>query len=131
MKLARNKLADEITARLQAGESTKAVANQVAALLIDSGQTAELNSLLRDVQEIRASRSGIVEVTASSAHPLTDEQRKEIEQTTKKYYPNTKKVIVHHQQNQEVVGGVSLSFANASLDLTIRAKLNQLRTLTA
>lgn len=131
MKLARKKLANEITARLESGQTADAIANQVAALLIDSGQTSELNSLTRDVQELRAQRSGIVEVIAASAHTLTGEQRKQIEDTAKKHYPQAKQVIIHHEQNPDVVGGVSLSFANATVDLTIRAKLNQLRTLTS
>ncbi len=131
MKLARGKLAQEIARRIDKGESLEQVARQVAALLIDSGKTSELNSLLRDVQELRARQHGIVEVTAASAFALTAQQRTEIEQATRGHYPFAKKVIIHHQQDTEVVGGVSLSFANASLDLTIRAKLNQLRTLTA
>jgi F0F1-type ATP synthase delta subunit len=130
VKLARRKLASEIAKRLDSGEAMPHVARAVAALLIDTNKTSELNSLLRDVQEIRARQNGIVEVTASSAHLLTDEQRSDIEKATRRQYPNAKKIIIHHQQNPDIVGGVSLSFANASLDLTIRAKLNRLRALT-
>ncbi len=131
MKLARAKLAEEISRRLRSGEASDRIASQVAALLIDGGHTSELNSLLRDIQEVRTQENGIVEVTAASAHPLTSEQRAEIEQTTRRHYPGTTQVIIHHHQDSDAVGGVSLSYANASQDLTIRAKLNKLRTLTA
>jgi len=131
VKLARARLAEEMVRRLDGGTSMDDVARQVAALLIDSGKTSELNSLLRDVQELRAQNSGVVEVTADSAYPLTSEQRTEIEQAARAQYPNTKQVIIHHRRNPDVIGGITLSFANARLDLTIRDKLNQLRTLTA
>jgi F0F1-type ATP synthase delta subunit len=131
MKWSRVKLAEEIAHRLESGQPANQIAREVAALLIDSGRTSELNSLLRDVQELRARQNGIVEVTAASAHPLTTEQRSEIQQATRGQYPNAKEIIIHHEQNPNVVGGLSLSFANADLDMTIRAKLNQLRTLTA
>lgn len=130
MKLARRKLAAEVVRRLESGQPSNVVAREVAALLIDNNQTAEVNSLLRDVQELRAQK-GVVEVTATSAYALTEEQRGEIEKVAREQYPRAKKVIIHHRQNPEVVGGISLSFPGASLDLTIRAKLNQLRTLTA
>lgn len=131
MKLPRHKLAVEISRRLDSGEPKERIAREVAALLIENGQTSELNSLLRDVQEYRAQQNGIVEVNAESAYELGNEQRKNIEDAIRIQYPQTKKVIIHHQLNPHVVGGLSLSFANAKLDLTIRAKLNKLRTLTA
>jgi F0F1-type ATP synthase delta subunit len=130
MKIPQKKLAQEITDRLGKGIDSRQLANEVAAYLIDSGQTSALSSVLRDVQEIRAEKDGIVEVIASSAYPLSAEQKAEIESAAKKQYPNMKQVIIHHDLDTNVVGGVSLSFANASLDLTIRAKLNQLRALT-
>ncbi|MBW3569414.1 F0F1 ATP synthase subunit delta [Candidatus Parcubacteria bacterium] len=128
MKFERRKLASEIARRMQTGQP---VAHEVAAYLIDSGKTSELNSLLRDVTDIRCDQSAIIELTATSAFPLSSEQISEIESLVKKRYPTVKQVVIHNELNPDVIGGISLSLPGASLDLTIRAKLNKLRTLTA
>lgn len=130
MKLNRRKLAEEIAKRLANGESTANLSREVAAYLVDAGKTSELNSLLRDVAVIRAEQNGIIELTAESAFALSPEQSSQIENLAKKQYPQAKQVIIHNQQNPEVIGGVSLSMPSASLDLSIRGKLNKLRTLT-
>lgn len=130
MKLNRRKLAEEIAKRLASGEPTANLSREVAAYLVDAGKTSELNSLLRDVAVIRAEQNGIIELTAESAFALSPEQSSQIENLAKKQYPQAKQVIIHNQQNPEVIGGVSLSMPSASLDLSIRGKLNKLRTLT-
>lgn len=103
------------------------LAKGVAAFLIDTGKTSDLDSLMRDVIEVRASKQGIVELTARSAFALSPPLKSEIESLVSKQYPEVQKVIIHEIVDKSVIGGVHLQFANASLDLTIRAKLNKLR----
>ena len=115
-------------------ESDKPVAElarEVAAFLMDAGKTSGLDSLMRDVMEIRGRRKGIVELAARSAHPLTQSVNLEIELIAKRLYPNAKKVIIHEVSDESVIGGVRLQFANSSLDLTIQSKLNKLREAIA
>lgn len=111
-------------------EDGELVARQIAAYLIDTGKTSELNSLLRDITDIRAEQNGIVELSATTAFALSSEQTAEVEDLVKKQYPSAKQVIIHNELNPDVIGGVSLSMPRASLDLTIRAKLNKLKSLT-
>ncbi len=98
----------------------------VAAYLIDEGKTANLDSLLRDVMELRA-KEGLVELTAKSAFPLTADEKASIKLVAKKQYPNAHKVIIHEVIDTDVIGGATLSLANANLDLTVKTKLNQLK----
>lgn len=131
MKLNRRKLSAQIAKRLEGGESAEKLSREIAAYLIDTGNTSQLNSLLRDVAVLRAEQNGIVELTATSAFPLMSEQTDEIKAIAKKHYPGAKQVIIHNDINPKVIGGVSLSMPSANLDLTIRAKLNKLRELTS
>jgi len=131
MKLNRRKLAIEIAGRLKKGESAGKLSQEIAAYLIDTNSTSELNSLLRDITQIRADRDGIVELTATSAFPLSPEQANQIEDLAKKQYPLSKQAVIHNDINPDVIGGVSLSLPSARLDLTIKAKLNKLKALTA
>ena len=131
MKLNRRKLAIEIAGRLKKGESAGKLSQEIAAYLIDTNSTSELNSLLRDITQIRADKDGIVELTATSAFPLSAEQTSQIEDLAKKQYPKSNRAVIHNAINPEVIGGVSLSLPSARLDLTIKAKLNKLKALTA
>lgn len=103
------------------------LAKEVAAFLVDTGKVSDLDSLMRDVMEYRGSHDGVVELTARSAYPLTSETRSEINGVAKRLYPNATEIIIHEEHDAEVIGGVNLQFAHASLDLTIQSKLHSLR----
>jgi F0F1-type ATP synthase delta subunit len=123
----RTKLARYIADQIAEGASEDRIAQSVAAYLIEAGKTADLESLMRDVQEIRAEEQGVVELVARSAFPLDASEKSQIEAVAKRQYPNTKKVIMHEEHDETVIGGASLSMSQANLDVTIRSKLNRLR----
>ena len=103
------------------------LAEEVAAFLIDNGKTSDLDSLMRDVVEIRSTNQGLVEITATSAFPASTSVKSDIEALVKKRYPNVSRVIIHEVIDKAVIGGVQVQFANASLDLTVKSKLHKLR----
>lgn len=120
-------------ARYVAGSSkpTTELASEIAAFLIENGKTSDLDSLMRDVMEIRGQEDGVVELTAESAYPLSQDLEDQIKSVAKKIYPNAREIVIHHELNKQVIGGVRLQFANASLDLTIESKLHTLREAIA
>jgi F0F1-type ATP synthase delta subunit len=129
MSFSRAKLADK-TVELMGTENQKSLARKLAAYLIETGKTSELNSLSRDIMQARKIQDGVVELTAISAHKLSDEQIEAIEKTVRQISPNAKGVIVNERIDGAVIGGVRLEFANHLLDLSVSAKLNKLKQLT-
>lgn len=127
MAYSRIRLARYIAGAIAHGASEAELSEKIAAYLIEHSKTADLNSLMREVQEIRASEQGVVELTARTAYPLDQAEKAQIEAVAGKQYPNTKRVILHEERDERVIGGASLSMAQASLDVTIRTKLNRLR----
>jgi F0F1-type ATP synthase delta subunit len=130
MKTPRTRIAQVIADRTLQSGADEALAREVAAYVLAERRVGELNSLMRDVQEDRA-QAGQVEVLAASAHPLNNEVRQDIEVQVKTIYPNAKRVIVTEVLDPEVIGGVRLSLANQQLDLSVEAKLNKFKQLTA
>lgn len=106
------------------------LAKQVAAYLLAEGRVQELDSILRDVQADWA-EAGQVEVLASSAFPLSMGIRADVTKQIKSLYPDAKQVIVTEVLDPEIIGGVRLSLANQQLDLSVEAKLNKFKQLTA
>ena len=131
MKAPRTRLATLIAERsLKSGASTKKLAEEIAAYLLAEGRTGELDSILRDVMQYRAD-SGVVEVKAISAHELDVKVRSDIESVARELYPAAQQVIISEEHDANVVGGVKIELANQQLDLSVRAKLNRFKQLTA
>jgi F0F1-type ATP synthase delta subunit len=82
---------------------------------------------MRDAQELRAKEHGIIELTARSAHALDSDQLANVQRIARQQYDTAKEIKVHEVQDESAIGGINLAFPHASLDLTVRAKLNQLR----
>ncbi len=130
MKHPRTKIAQLIADKTLKSGSSKKLSQEIAAYLLAEGRINELDSVLRDVQADWAA-AGFVEVIAASAHPLTTSTKADITKQVTKLCPAAKKIIVTEVHDPEVVGGVRLNLANQQLDLSVEAKLNKFRQLTA
>mgnify|MGYP001004945933 CR=1 FL=1 len=130
MKTPRTDISNTISSRTLKGEDPVKLGREVAAYLLKERRVNELDSIMRDVQADRA-EAGIVEVIASSAHRLDQPTKDDIARQIKSIYPNAKQVIVTESPDPEVIGGVRLSLANQQLDLSVEAKLNKFKQLTA
>jgi len=130
MKTSRIKIAGAITDKTLKSGISKRLSQEVAAYLLSERRVNELDSILRDVQADWA-EAGYVEVAAASAHPLTDVIKAEITKQIKALYPGAKQVIITQVADPEVIGGVRLNLPNQQLDLTVEAKLNKFKQLTA
>ena len=110
---------------------TRGLAKSIAAYLIESGKTSEVNSLERDVMQNRADSTGTVELTAITAHHLGQKEIDLIVRAIKKTDPYCKAVIINQVIDESVIGGLRLELANQLLDMSVSAKLNKLRQLTS
>lgn len=102
---------------------------EIAAYLLATSQTGELDSLARDMINDRAA-SGIVEVTAVSARELTPSANAEIRAEVKQLYPAAREIIINERIDFDQIGGVRLEFPDKQLDLSVRNKLNRFKQLT-
>jgi F0F1-type ATP synthase delta subunit len=130
MKTPRTRIAHTIADKTLKGGSTKRLSREIAAYLLAERRVSELDSVLRDVQADWA-EAGHVEVIATSAHPLTASVKVDITKQIKALYPAAKRIIVTEAHDAEIIGGVRLSLANQQLDLSVEAKLNKFKQLTA
>ena len=111
-------------------EATDELKAAIAAFLIEEKISDELDSLMRDVQAYRASQ-GYLEATVVSAYPLNDVVRKDVQDLLKQEFPDAKKISLNERTDPSVIGGVRIEMAGEELDLTVKAKLNTFKRLTA
>lgn len=128
MKIDRTALAKVIVKRLAKNESPKKLSRSVAAYLLESGQTGQLASLIRDVQADRA-KAGQVEILAEAAHPLSSEVKADISRLGRRLYGQAKTLQVTELNNPDLIGGVRLRTADQELDLSVAHKLFRLRSV--
>lgn len=128
MKAPRTRLAKLVADRTLTQGVSKKFVEEIAAYLLTERRTGELDSLLRDVQSDWAA-AGHVEVTATSAHPLTSGVKTDITKHMKALYPRAKKIVINEVNDPEIIGGVRLTLANQQFDLSLRSKLNRFKQL--
>ncbi len=130
MKARRTRIARVVADRALKSGISKRFSRDVAAYLLSEGRTGELESIVRDVQADWA-QAGIVEVIASSAHPLTAALRAEVKRQVAKLEPKAKRIIITERRDPGIIGGVRLDLPDRQLDLSVEAKLNKFKQLTA
>ena len=129
MSTTRHHLAQVIGERTMHVTNVKKLANEIAAYLLISGGTAELDSLMRDVMAYRAEH-GVVEAEAVSVSPLSSKDISDVKNILKHEYPRAKTFTVDQHQDPAVMGGIKLDLPGEQLDLTVRAQVNKFKRLT-
>ena len=129
MKPKRKQIAEVIAKRLGNGQSLKSLSNEIAAYLLAEERSKELDLIMRDVIKLRA-KKGFVESTAVVAHELEPKVEKSLRVLIKTVRQNAKRIVINHKLDPFVIGGIRLDIVNQRLDLSVRAKLNKLKTLT-
>lgn len=130
MKMPRSQIVPVVAKLTQKAGTTKRLSREIAAYLLEENRVSELDSLLRDVIAYR-SAEGIVEITAISAHELSDAMRRDIEKLVREQFPSVKQIVINQRIDKSTVGGVRLELVDRQLDLTVCSKLNRLKQVAA
>ena len=125
--VSKKQLADIVVNYIAQGISHEKVTKMLAEYLVAESRTRELDSIMREVNK-RRSQKGVIEATAVSAYPLSANNKQLIKAV---FVQNQSKFILNEVIDPNVVGGVRVETTDQQMDLTIRHKLNQLKTATA
>ena len=121
VRIARRRLAHYIVDKLENGVTIHDALKELAAYLSESRRTREYELIVRDIEEELAAR-GTVVADVTSAHPLSDSLRREVEKTI-----GAKRVQFREVIDKSVLGGIRIDIPGQRYDGTIRHKLNALK----
>jgi len=121
-KLTRQQVARHLTDHLDKGRAE--AIREAAAWLIATKRTSEARYLVGDVA-VLLEKEGIVSARVISATPLSTATKKHIESTIKAE-TGAKELTVVYRQDISLVGGVRIETPSATLDTSIRARLDKL-----
>jgi F0F1-type ATP synthase delta subunit len=125
-RVSRRVLAEYVAGVIVEGGDLSLATQQLAAHLVVTRRTKELDMIMHDVAFILADK-GIVSGTVVSAHELTQETKKAI-QSYVADVSKAKSISLSYQLDQAVIGGYKVSLPGSQIDRTISHQLTQLKT---
>jgi F-type H+-transporting ATPase subunit delta len=125
VKLSRRKITGYIADQLVSGSDHGDVIRQLAALLIDTGRTKELDLIVRDI-EYELQRRGIVLAQVTTAFDMSDATKRAVTELIQSY---THADHIHLRQfiEPDVLGGFKIDLPGRQRDATIARALTTLR----
>jgi len=120
LRVSRRKLSAYAVERLLSGAKKAEVLRELAAYLVDTRRTRELELLVRDMEDALAER-GIVVASVTTARPLSSELKAEVEKLV------GGKAQLRSAIDESVLGGIRVELPGKRYDGTIRHKLLQLK----
>lgn len=121
LRMSRRKMAGYVADKLMNGEKPAMALKEVAAYLVDTRRTRELELLVRDIEDALAARS-IMIADVTSAHPLSEALKKEIASLV-----GGKTLQLRETVDSDVLGGVRVDIPGKRFDGTIRHRLTALK----
>ena len=119
-RISRRKLAEHTATKLIKGDGKKAL-SELAAFLVETRRTNEVELLVRDIEQELADH-GVVVADITTAHPLSDSLKSGIKELV-----GGKTLQVRETIDESVLGGVRVDIPGKRFDGTIRRKLTALK----
>ncbi|MEK7621080.1 MAG: F0F1 ATP synthase subunit delta [Patescibacteria group bacterium] len=116
-----------IASLIEQESSSRGIAKKIASYLIDTKQTLQMDSIMRDVMSVREAK-GIYEINVATAHPLSTSQTDNIETYIKNHFDNCENVIIHQKIDSTLLGGVRIESAHYLIDRSVKSELNYIKT---
>ncbi|MBP9668043.1 F0F1 ATP synthase subunit delta [Candidatus Saccharibacteria bacterium] len=123
--ISRRKLAEYTAERLMNGDNATQVLEEVAAYLIDARRVRETQLVVRAVEDALLQR-GVALTTVTSARPLSEDAKHDVQRFIRREYPSVGNVILREIIDEGVLAGIKIRLPDAQLDATAKAKLEKL-----
>jgi F-type H+-transporting ATPase subunit delta len=95
------------------------------AVIMDHQRLSELNEILTEYHEIADEQSGLAEAEITSAHPLNDEDRVELEAQVAKVAGS--RVRATYRQDATLLGGAVVRIGSTVYDGSLRGQFQQIK----
>lgn len=127
--LSRRQLAAYAAGQLLKDRRPKAVAKELAAVLITSRRTNQAGLLADDIAWELEHGGQAANASVTTAHELSDQLRRQLTAFVKQS-AGVREVIISETIDQAIIGGVRIDTAAHSWDKTLTRKLTELREVT-
>ena len=109
MKVSRSRISKVIADKTLSSGVSKKLSREIAAYLLESHRTEELNSILRDVQSDWAEH-GVIDAVATSAFPIPTETSMRSKALFENFTQMLKRLLLMSNETQVLLLGLDLSW---------------------
>ena len=120
-RISRRKIAEYVADHVVANKKIGQILKEVAAFLVETKRTRELELLVRDIESALEVR-GIVVADVTSAYQLNDTLKANIAKLV-----GGKNLVLREVVDANVLGGIRLTTPSQRLDATLRRKIQGLK----
>ncbi|NTW61577.1 hypothetical protein HGB24_02740 [Candidatus Saccharibacteria bacterium] len=126
VRLSRRNLASYYAEALVNGTSSKNLARELAAYLIEAKRTKELPLIIDDIEHQLACR-GSLSARLTSAHALNEASRRSVIDLLR-HKTGASDINIKESIDENLLGGLKIEFIGNELDMTISRQLSKLKT---
>lgn len=95
-------------------------------VLVEKGRIVYIQKIYNQFRNMYNEKNGILEVTAITTKPLSDELKKKLIQKLESI--SLKKINLIENVDEAILGGIVLSYGNTQLDASIKSKIDSMRS---
>lgn len=129
-KISRRSLARTLAAKLLAEpERREHWLRALAAYLVETDRTSEASQIMNAVAHELLAQDGLLAVDVTSAHPLTDDVRRELTDYLQAH-TGARAVQFSEQVDPDLVGGFIARTPDQELDTSVRSQLRRLSSIS-
>jgi ATP synthase F1 delta subunit len=100
----------------------------VAAYLVEQNRVEELDLIVNDIAHELHEQSGHLLVDVTSAHPLSETLREELQRSLKKS-TGAQRIELSEHTDKDLIGGLIARTPDAIMDVSVRQQLKQLAAI--
>lgn len=124
-KISNRRLARGFVAHLSTGKSPKKLISMLAAQIVESKQTSQIDLIMAEIGREIEQQKSVVNARVYSARQMSAAVKVEVAQLIKTT-SQADKVIIEEQVDPSLLGGVKIEMPETEIDLTVRTKLEKI-----
>lgn len=125
-KISRRKIAEYVAEELHKGADVKQLVQKTVAHLQSEGQLLQWELLVRDIEDVLATKYSTVAMHVTTARPLDAATRKQLVEFVKQVEEADAAVVVSESIDEALIGGVVIQTPDKVFDSSVQSKLKQL-----
>ena len=123
VRISRRKLSAYVADRLASGQAANEAISQVAAYLVETRQTHDVELLVRSIEE-ELMNHGVVVADVAAAHPLSEGIKEQIARLV-----DAKELHIRLAIEPDLLGGIRVDVPGKRFDATLKRKINLLKSV--
>ena len=107
------------------GDKAEALLLDFLCLVAEKNRADKLSEIYSEFRTMYNDKQGLLEVTAVTAQPLTDELRKRLKE--KLAASTGRKIVLTEEVDKSIIGGIVVRYGNTELDSSVKTRLDKLK----